>query len=69
MHQGATTRLGGMTKMKHSWQLDSDGLPDTWVLDYEYCNGPFCKVCFDAFCVNCHPNWAELECEGDGEEG
>lgn len=54
--------------MKHKWQLDGDGLPDIWVLDYDYCNGPFCEVCLEGFCIHCCPNWAELECEGDFDE-
>lgn len=51
--------------MKHEWRLDEYGHPDEWVLEVDYCNGVFCEVCLEAVCIHCHPNWAELKCEGD----
>lgn len=52
-------------KRAHQWRLDRDGQPDTFALDYEHHNGPYCEVCLLGFCVNCTPGWANTECEGD----
>ena len=52
----------------HQWRLDSEGGIDLWALAYEFHNGPYCTVCMEGFCVNCTPNWASTECEGDDED-
>lgn len=57
-----------MRTRQHQWRRDSEGEIDLWALAFDFCNGPYCEVCLEGFCVNCTPGWAETECEGDDED-
>lgn len=49
---------------KHDFYLDAEGKRDDWRLEVNDHNGPQCRRCGEAFCLNCHPEELEAECEG-----
>lgn len=51
--------------MKHDWILEPNGDIDVWRLEYEYCNGPECRRCGEAFCEHCYPKLWDEECPSE----
>lgn len=47
--------------MKHKWLKTPNGENDEWAWESGYCNGVVCERCGLAVCVNCHPNYMELD--------
>lgn len=48
---------------EHDWETDEKGEVDVCAWGQEYCNGPMCKRCYYAFCINCEPNgWNKKPC-------
>lgn len=49
---------------KHKWKRKDNGEIDDIAWDFDYHNGVICEICGKAVCVNCNPNYDELEdCE------
>lgn len=51
--------------MKHKWELNKDGTinEDAWDMDYH--NGVRCQICGKLVCINCEPNYLDLDdCPG-----
>jgi hypothetical protein len=51
----------------HVWQLDEDGLVDIYALDFEFHNGPMCKVCWLSFCEHCQREGDLEPCPGESK--
>lgn len=59
--------------MKHQWQVDSRGEPDTSahavVAETMEHAGPRCTVCGFFFCESCYPAGWQRECPGPAPDG
>lgn len=47
---------------EHLWYKDENGEIDEFRYESGFCNGPVCKICGEAICMHCNPNWKESEC-------
>ena len=47
--------------MKHKWKLDKDGNVNEWVWEEGFHNGVICERCGKSVCVNCTPNYMDLD--------
>lgn len=47
--------------MKHNWERDENGNIDEWAWESGFHNGVFCVDCGKAVCVNCNPDYMELD--------
>ena len=49
---------------KHKWRRKENGEIDDFAFESGFCNGVVCDICGEAVCINCNPDYEELEdCE------
>lgn len=51
--------------MKHNWKRDENGNINEWAWEAGFHNGVLCVDCGESVCVNCNPDYMELDdCTG-----